>query len=361
MSGQPRFRDPAQVARLADALRATVTRAWTLMEVCGGQTHAILRYGLPALLPPNLRLIHGPGCPVCVTPVSMIDKALALARRPEIILCSFGDMLRVPGSDGDLLTIKAQGGDVRTVYSPLDAMQLARKNPGRTVVFFSVGFETTTPAAAMAVELARRQGLKNFTILASQVCVPPVLRLMLAAPGRIVQGLLAPGHVCAITGLTDYESLARDYRVPIVITGFEPVDILAGILECVRLLETGSAVVSNAYARAVHPEGNREARIAMIRVFRPVDRVWRGIGLVPDGGLALRDAYQDADAERRFDLPPDAAPVAGPCRAGDVLRGLLRPPDCPAFGKTCTPAHPLGAPMVSTEGACAAYYGFARP
>jgi hydrogenase expression/formation protein HypD len=352
------YRDADATRRLADALAGATTRPWTLMEVCGGQTHAIVRFGLDSLLPAGVELIHGPGCPVCVTPASLIDAAVELAGRPEVTLCSFGDMLRVPGSQEDLLRAKARGGEVRVVYSPMDAVELARRRPERQVVFFAVGFETTAPANAMAVHQARRERLGNFSLLVSHVLVPPALEALLAAPDNRVQGLLAAGHVCMVTGTAEYEPIARRYGVPIVVTGFEPVDILRGVLRCVRQLEAGRAEVDNAYARVVAPGGNPAAVDLVRRVFRVVPRAWRGLGRLPASGLALQPAYGDFDAVRRFGLAEHPEPEPDDCRSGEVLRGRLRPTDCPAFGGRCTPEHPLGATMVSSEGACAAYHRY---
>lgn len=355
------YRDGAAAQSLARAIRALVTRPWTLMEVCGGQTHAIVRFGLDELLPRGLTLVHGPGCPVCVTPIELIDQALLIASRPEAMLCSFGDMLRVPGSHKDLATVKAEGGDVRVLYSPLHALELARRNPQRQVVFFGVGFETTAPATAMAVYRARQERLANFSLLLSHVLVPPAMRSILLAPGNRVQGFLAAGHVCAVMGFEEYEPIARRHQVPIVVTGFEPVDILQGVHMCVKQLEEGRAEVENQYVRSVRREGNLEAQRLMREVFRVVPRSWRGLGLIEESGLGLAPAYAEFDALRRF---PQAAAtrVAEPeeCRSGAILTGLEKPPECPAFGGRCTPEQPLGAPMVSSEGACAAYYRYRR-
>jgi hydrogenase expression/formation protein HypD len=352
------FRDAAAARKLAAAIARRVTRPWTLMEICGGQTHSIMKFGLDELLPPGLTLVHGPGCPVCVTPVELIDAAVQLAGRPGVTVCSFGDMLRVPGTGADLLTARARGGDVRMVYSPLDAVAFAAQNPGREVVFFAVGFETTAPANAMAVLQARRRGLTNFSLLVSQVLVPPAMEAILSAPDNRVQGFLAAGHVCTVMGTADYGPLAARFRVPIVVTGFEPVDILRGVLDCVGQLEDGRAEVTNAYARAVRPEGNVHAQAVMREVFVTVDRNWRGIGRIPRSGLALRPELAGFDAARRFPVAGDAPPEATECISGLIMRGAKKPTDCPAFGTRCTPEHPVGAPMVSSEGACAAYHRY---
>ncbi len=354
------YRDAAAAGKLARALARLVTRPWTLMEVCGGQTHAIVKFGLDELLPPAITLVHGPGCPVCVTPVEQIDRAVALASRPGIILCSFGDMLRVPGTGQDLLAVKAAGGDVRVVYSPLDAVRLAEDKPGRQVVFFAVCFETTAPATAMAVYRAARQGLTNFSLLISHVLVPPAMEAILSAPHNRVQGFLAAGHVCTVMGYAEYEPLARRYCVPVVVTGFEPLDILQGVWLCVRQLEEGRAEVENQYRRAVTREGNVPAQQLVREVFRVVPRKWRGLGEIPASGLALAEEYAALDAERLFSLSGVAAEEASECIAGLVLQGARKPHECPAFGTRCTPEHPLGAPMVSSEGACAAYYRYRR-
>jgi hydrogenase expression/formation protein HypD len=354
------YRDGAAARTLAEAIRRKVTRPWTLMEVCGGQTHSIVRYGLDELLPVEVSLIHGPGCPVCVTPVALIDQALAIAARPEVTFCSFGDMLRVPGSREDLFAVKSRGADVRVVYSPLDALALARELPAQEVVFFAVGFETTAPANALAVAQAKREGLANFSILVSHVRVPPALEAILASPQRRVDGFLAAGHVCAVMGTEEYVPLAAKHHVPIVVTAFEPVDLLQGILMAVSQLEEGRAEVENQYARLVQAGGNRPAQALIQEVFQGVDRTWRGIGPIPDSGLGLRPAYAAFDAARRFGVEGVGGPESAECRSGLVLQGLLRPMDCPAFGKACTPDHPLGATMVSSEGACAAYFRYRR-
>jgi len=356
------YRDAGEARRYADAIVRSVTRPWTIMEVCGGQTHAIVRFGIHGLLPKSLTLVHGPGCPVCVTPVELIDAAVEIAARPGVLFTTFGDMLRVPGTRGSLLEAKARGADVRMVYSPLDALELARANPGREVVFFAVGFETTAPANAMAVHLAAREGLANFSVLVSHVLVPPAMEAILASSDNRVQGFLAAGHVCTVMGFREYEPLSRKHRVPIVVTGFEPLDILQGILMCVKQLEEGRAEVENQYTRSVRREGNLEAQRIIQDVFEVVPRKWRGIGAIPESGLGLRTPYAAFDAERRFGLAgadADAADeAAGECVSGLVLQGLKKPPECPAFGNRCTPEHPLGATMVSSEGACAAYYRY---
>lgn len=354
------YREPVLARRLVEQIRTVVTREWTIMEVCGGQTHTIVRFGLDELLSYCIRLVHGPGCPVCVTPIELIDAAITLAARSDVILCSFGDMLRVPGSANDLLSAKAAGGDVRVVYSPLDALQLARRHPHKQVVFFAVGFETTAPTTAMAVWQAKQQGLRNFSVLAAHVRVPPVMEAILSSPDNQVQGFLAAGHVCTIMGTEEYEPLARRYRVPIVVTGFEPLDLLQGIWLCVRQLETGRAEVENQYTRSARPEGNPSARALMAEVFIPVARRWRGLTTLPHSGLALREPYAEFDAERKFTVQLPLQEDTPLCQAGRVLRGQIAPPACPAFGSSCTPAHPLGAPMVSSEGACAAYFRFGR-
>ena len=354
------YRD-ADVARgIIARLRRTATRRWVLMEVCGGQTHTIVRQGLDELLDGVVEMIHGPGCPVCVTPLEQIDKALRLAADPRVIFTSSGDMLRVPGSECDLQQVRARGGQVRVVYSPLDALDLAVKHPDRQVVFFAVGFETTAPANAMAVWRARELGIGNFSVLVSHVTVPPAMTAILEAPDNRVQGFLAAGHVCTVMGWTEYEPVAARYRVPIVVTGFEPVDLLEGMYLAVRQLEEGRHEVENQYVRAVRREGTVPARELVGKVFRLVDRKWRGIGEIPRSGLALREEFADFDAEYRFGLGDIRVEEPAECRAGDVLRGRLKPHQCPAFGSRCTPEHPLGAPMVSSEGACAAYYSYGR-
>jgi len=352
------YRDAAIVRGLAREIAAITTKPWVLMEVCGGQTHTIVRYALDELLPRGIEIIHGPGCPVCVTPVEAIDRAIALCERPEVILCSFGDMLRVPGSSSDLLAARARGGDVRVVYGPLDAVALAQRESAREVVFLAVGFETTAPANALAVRHAARLGLRNFSLLVSHVLVPPALHAILRAPGNRVQGFLAAGHVCTVMGTTEYEPIARTYNVPIVVTGFEPADILQGVLQCVTQLEEGRAEVENQYSRSVTRRGNEAAQSLVTEVFAVAPRAWRGIGNIPESGLVLRECFRSFDAEARFDLPVPPPAEAGACRAGLILQGRMKPHACPAFGLACTPETPLGAPMVSSEGACAAYYRY---
>jgi hydrogenase expression/formation protein HypD len=354
------YRDGAAAQRYAETLRAIVTRPWTLMEVCGGQTHAIVRYGIDELLPPELSLIHGPGCPVCVTPVAILDRAFRLARRPGVVFASFGDMLRVPGSADDLLRVRAEGGDVRVVYSPLDAIAIAEREPDRQVVFFAVGFETTAPANAMAVQLAARKRLANFSLLVAQVRVPPALEAILEAPEHRVQAFLAAGHVCTVMGTAEYAPLCQRYGVPVVVTGFEPLDLLQGVAMAVRQLEDGRADVEIQYARVVRPEGNLVARRAVEEVFEIADRDWRGLGTIARSGFRLRDRYARFDAERRFPDEGAASREDPDCLAGLVLQGRRKPGECPAFAGRCTPEHPLGAPMVSSEGACAAYYLYRR-
>jgi hydrogenase expression/formation protein HypD len=354
------YREAAAVRRCADLLAHITTRPWTLMEVCGGQTHAIVRFGIDELLPAGIELVHGPGCPVCVTPVEVIDQALELAARPGVTFCSFGDMLRVPGSRGDLLGVKARGGDVRIVLSPLDAVKIAAVQPGRQVVFFAVGFETTAPANALAVVQAAQQGLRNFSLLVSHVLVPPAMEALLSAPACRVQGFLAAGHVCAVMGVSAYEPLSRKYRVPIVVTGFEPLDILQGVTMCVRQLEEGRHEVENQYARTVRAAGNRPAQELIERVFAVTERKWRGIGSIPRSGLGLCDAYAEFDAARRFGLTSTDTDDTSECISGLILQGIKKPAECPAFGTRCTPEHPLGATMVSSEGACAAYHRYRR-
>ncbi|MDZ7267530.1 MAG: hydrogenase formation protein HypD [candidate division KSB1 bacterium] len=354
------YRKPEIVRHLVQEIRAITTRPWMIMEVCGGQTHSILKNGIDQILPKEIELVHGPGCPVCVTPLEQIDKALAIARRPEVIFTSFGDMLRVPGSREDLFMVKSAGGDVRVVYSPLDAVQLARENPHRHVVFFAVGFETTAPNNAMAVWQAHREGLRNFSILVSHVLVPPAMKALLSSPRNRVQGYLAAGHVCTVMGWEEYEPIAAQYHVPIVVTGFEPVDILEGVLMTVRQLERGEARVENQYSRVVRREGNRPAQELIRKVFEIAPRKWRGIGEIPASGLRLRPEFRAYDAEVIFDLGELQVEEPAICISGLVLQGLKKPDECPAFGRQCTPQTPLGATMVSSEGACAAYFAYHR-
>jgi hydrogenase expression/formation protein HypD len=354
------YRDPKAAERLARAIRHITSRPWTLMEMCGGQTHAIVRFGVDELLPKEVTLVHGPGCPVCVTPIELIEKAIEIAGRPGVVFCSFGDMLRVPGVSKDLLTVKAEGGDVRIVYSPLDALKIAREHPEREVVFFAVGFETTAPANAMAAYQAFHQGIGNFSLLVSHVLVPPAIEAILSAPSNRVQGFLAAGHVCAVMGTAEYEPIARKYHVPIVVTGFEPLDILQGIYMTIRQLEEGRAEVENQYTRAVYKDGNRPAMELIRDMFEVVPRKWRGMGEIPASGLGLRPKYAALDAEKRFGVADRVVEESSICISGEVLRGVKKPHDCPAFAKECTPEHPLGATMVSTEGACAAYYRYRR-
>jgi hydrogenase expression/formation protein HypD len=354
------YRDGKKVRAQLAALRGIVTRPWRIMEICGGQTHSLLKSGIDVLLPEQLTLIHGPGCPVCVTPLEYIDKAISLARRSDVILCSYGDMLRVPGSSTDLLTAKAEGGDIRIVYSPLDALTLAEQHPDRQVAFFSIGFETTAPMSAMAASQARQRAISNFSLLAAHVLVPPAIDALLSAPDCRIQGFLAPGHVCTITGYGDYEPLATKWNVPIVVTGFEPVDLLQGIHMLVTQLEAGTCTVQNQYSRAATRDGNESAKALMNEVFIVCDRAWRGIGVIAASGLRVADAYRDFDAEKRFDIASITADEPEVCIAGLVLQGKKRPLECPAFGIQCTPQSPLGAPMVSSEGACAAYFKYHR-
>jgi hydrogenase expression/formation protein HypD len=352
------FRDPDAARRIADRIHAVVTRPWTVMEVCGGQTHAIVRFGIDRLLPDGVELLHGPGCPVCVTPIGVIDRALAIAARPEVTFCTFGDMLRVPGTRGDLGHARAEGADLRVVYSPLDALQLARDLPTRQVVFFGVGFETTAPAVAMAIHEAARLGVDNFSALISHVLVPPAIEAIAGAADRRVDGFLAAGHVCTIMGTAEYVPLAERHGVPIVVTGFEPTDLLRGLLLCLTQLEEGRHEVENAYARVVREDGNAAARGMVESVFEIAPFVWRGIGAIPRSGLRLRAEYAHLDAARRFGVADLEGREHPACRSGDVLQGRLAPTDCPAFGTRCTPDHPLGATMVSSEGACAAWYRY---
>lgn len=354
------YRDADAARALLKAISRTVTRPWKIMEVCGGQTHTIVRYGIDQLLPPQIQLVHGPGCPVCVTPLKAIDTALQIASKPDVIFCSYGDMLRVPGSQHDLFSVKATGADIRIIYSPLDCLKIAEENPARTVVFFAVGFETTAPANAMAVWQAQRRGLRNFAVLVSHVLVPPAMTAILSSPENQIQGFLAPGHVCSVMGYDEYESLAQQFRLPIVVTGFEPLDLLEGIYRCVCLLERGEIGVDNQYSRAVVREGNLSARELIDRVFEVVDRSWRGVGCIPQSGYRLRPQFAEFDAELRFPSDHIHPEESRDCISGLILQGLKKPHDCPAFGGKCTPEHPLGATMVSSEGACAAYYNYGR-
>ena len=354
------YRSEPVARAIVREIRRVQTRPWIIMEVCGGQTHSIVKYGLDDLLPRGIELVHGPGCPVCVTSLELIDKAHAIARRPAVIFTSFGDMLRVPGSEVDLFTLKSQGADVRLVYSPLDAVRIARANPGKEVVFFAIGFETTAPANAMAVWRAREEGIRNFSVLVSHVLVPPAIASILQSPYNRVQGFLGPGHVCAIMGSSEYEAISARYKVPIAITGFEPLDILEGTLKVVRQLEAGRAEVENQYARAVRREGNRPAQDLIAQVLEICDRKWRGVGVIPKSGYRLRYEYRDHDAERRFEVEEIDTQEPAVCISGQILKGIKKPHDCAAFGTACTPQRPLGATMVSAEGACAAYYAYGR-
>ncbi len=354
------YRDEALAAGIVAEIRRIVTKPWVLMEVCGGQTHSIVKYGIDRLLPKEIELVHGPGCPVCVTSLEMIDKALAIAQRPDVIFCSFGDMLRVPGSESDLLILKSRGADVRVVYSPIDCLKIARANPDKKVVFFAIGFETTAPANAMSVFQAQQQGLKNFSILVSHVLVPPSIASILQSPLNRVQGFLGPGHVCVVMGYREYEPLAARYKVPIVITGFEPIDILQGTLMTIRQLEAGKAEVENQYPRVVSRDGNKVAQDLIYKVFEVGDRKWRGVGMIPKSGYKLRYEYREHDADRIFEVNEIDTKEPEICISGLVLRGVKKPHDCPAFGTLCTPEKPLGATMVSAEGACAAYYAYGR-
>jgi hydrogenase expression/formation protein HypD len=354
------YRSEQVAEKILAELRRLQTRPWVIMEVCGGQTHSIIKHGIDGMLPHGIELVHGPGCPVCVTPLEMIDKAHAIARRSEVVFCSFGDMLRVPGSECDLLTLKSHGADIRVVYSPLDCLKIAKANPTRKVVFFAIGFETTAPANAMAVWRAQQEGLKNFSILTSHVLVPPAIAAILQSPHNRVEGFLGPGHVCTIMGYHEYEAVSSRYQVPIVITGFEPLDILEGALMVVRQLEAGRAEVENQYARAVEREGNRNARNLIAEVFEICDRQWRGIGAIPKSGFKLRHEFRAHDAERLFEVEEIATKEPAICISGQILKGIKKPHDCSAFGKLCTPQRPLGATMVSAEGPCAAYYAYGR-
>jgi len=354
------YRDESLAKSILAEIRRLVTRPWVLMEVCGGQTHSIVKYGIDRLLPDEIELVHGPGCPVCVTALEMIDKAHAIARQPDVIFCSFGDMLRVPGSDGDLLTLKSRGADIRVLYSPIDCLKIARANPDKKVVFFAIGFETTAPANAMSVFQAHKQGLMNYSILVSHVLVPPAMAAILQSPQNRVQGFLGPGHVCAVMGYEEYEPIAAQFHVPIVITGFEPLDLLQGTLMALRQLEAGRAEVENQYPRVVRREGNRSAQQLVSEVFEVCDRKWRGVGSIPNSGYRLRREFREHDAERIFAVRQIDTRESDICISGEILRGIRKPHDCPAFGTLCTPDHPLGATMVSAEGACAAYFAYGR-
>lgn len=354
------YRDAAGVRKIADEIQRITTKSWTLMEVCGGQTHAIVKFGIDQLLPDGVTLLHGPGCPVCVTPIDIIDQALEIAARPEVIFCSFGDMLRVPGTRQDLFAVRAGGGDVRMVYSPLDALKIARENPEKEVVFFAVGFETTAPANAMAVFQAAREGIQKFSLLVSHVLVPPALEALMSNKDCRVQGFLAAGHVCAIAGCQPYIPLAKKYKIPIVVTGFEPIDILRGVHLCIQQLEEGRAECENAYARAVRADGNPGAISMVDDVFTVIDRRWRGMGTIPQSGLGLSVNYKAHDAALKFGLHTNEIDEPSECISGLVLQGLKKPFECPAFGTRCTPEKPLGATMVSNEGACAAYYRYRK-
>lgn len=354
------YRDPKMVGKYLKEIRSTVTRTWNIMEICGGQTHSLVKNGLLNLLPPEISMVHGPGCPVCVTPINLIDKALYLALEKKVILCSFGDMLRVPGSEKSLLQAKAEGADVRIVYSPLEAVKLAKKSPDREVVFFAVGFETTAPANALAVLHAEREALDNFSILASQVLVPPAMEAVLSDEEASIDGFLAAGHVCTIMGTSEYQPIADTYKIPVVVTGFEPVDLLQGILMVVKQLEAGEHRLENQYARLVKDEGNVAAKQVLEQVFEVIDREWRGIGIIPESGYQVREKFRAYDAQHKYQIHFKGAEESSECIAGQVLKGIKKPHQCPQFGKKCTPMHPLGAPMVSSEGACAAYYHFAQ-
>lgn len=354
------YRDSKLAKKFLELIKQTTTRPWNIMEICGGQTHTIMKYGIEELLPDKITLLHGPGCPVCVTPIEMIDKAIAIASQPEVIFTSFGDMLRVPGSEKDLLTVKAEGGDVRIVYSPLDAVKSAQQNPEKKIVFFAVGFETTAPANAMAVWQAKKLGLKNFSILCSHVLVPPAIEAILSSPGNYIQGFLAAGHVCTVMGYEEYIPIAAKYKVPIVVTGFEPIDILQGVFLCIKQLEENRFAVENQYRRSVQKKGNFAAKNLIADVFEITHRKWRGIGEITHSGLRLKENFEYFDAEKLFNISDMEINESPLCIAGLVLQGQKKPHECSAFGEQCTPEHPLGAPMVSSEGACAAYYHYRR-
>lgn len=352
------YRDVETVEKLIALIQSACQKPWTIMEICGGQTHSIIKYGIDRLLPDNIHLIHGPGCPVCVTPLETIDKALQIAKQPQVIFCSFGDMLRVPGSHQDLLNLKAQGADIRIVYSPLDAVKLAQKNPTRHVVFFAVGFETTAPTTALAVDQAMQLDLQNFSLLISHVLVPPAMEALLDSPDHKIQGFLAAGHVCTIMGYNEYFPIAQNYHIPIIVTGFEPVDILQGVLLCIKQLEAGRYDVENQYRRVVKQAGNQSAQRLINKVFQKTNTNWRGLGEIANSGLTLRPELAQWNAEHRFELSDIKQTEPAKCQSGKVLQGLLKPDQCPEFGTLCTPEHPLGAPMVSSEGACCAYYRY---
>lgn len=354
------FRDADLVKNVLSKINRTVKHPWVIMEICGGQTHSIMQHGIDQLIPNEIELVHGPGCPVCVTSLELVDKALAIASHPNVIFCSFGDMVRVPGSHGDLFSIKAAGGQVRIVYSPLDAVKIAQQNPDKEIVFFAIGFETTAPANAMSVLYAQALGLKNYSILVSQVTVPPAMHAILGSPNNRVQGFLAAGHVCAVMGYHQYHAISQKYNIPIVVTGFEPLDLLNGIMTTVELLESGTPMVENAYSRVVSEAGNIPAQSMIQRVFQDCDRNWRGIGLIPQSGWELKPEYSFFDAEKRFEVDKIQTHESEICISGQILQGIKKPYQCPAFGKICTPQNPLGATMVSSEGTCAAYYRYAR-
>ncbi len=360
MKYQDEFRDPVSAKKISDEIKRITRQRWNIMEICGGQTHTILKYNIEELLPEEINLIHGPGCPVCVTPLELIDKAIEIASRPDIIFTSFGDMLRVPGSKKDLLSVKAEGGNVKMVYSPLDAVKIAEQNPEKKVVFFAVGFETTAPANAMSVLEAKRKNLSNYSILCSHVLVPPTIEALLSSDGNMIQGFLAAGHVCTVMGYEEYIPLAEKFNVPIVVTGFEPLDILQGVYLTIKQLESGSAQVQNQYSRVVKKEGNSAARKILTEVFDTTDRKWRGLGTIPKSGFKLKEKYANFDSEKIFNVEQIEVEESELCIAGLVLQGTKKPPECSAFGNLCTPEHPLGAPMVSSEGACAAYFHYRK-
>ncbi len=352
------YRDAHKSQVLADAIAKITTQSWLIMEICGGQTHSIVKYGIDQLLPPEITLIHGPGCPVCVTPISMIDKAMAIASLSNVIFCSFGDMLRVPGTHKDLLSVKANGGDIRIVYSPLDSLKIAQENPHKQIVFFGVGFETTAPTTALTIYQAHQQQINNFSMLVSHVLVPPAMSALLSSPSNKIQGFLAAGHVCTIMGYDEYEPMAEKYQIPIVVTGFEPIDILQGIYMCIQQLEKGKFIVENQYTRSVRKEGNQPAQSLIKEIFEVIPRQWRGIGNIPESGLGLKAKYALFDADKKFVFPDLITEESKECISGLILQGVKKPSECSAFGKSCTPEYPLGAPMVSSEGACAAYYRY---